>query len=75
VRIKSKKYYWKSDPDKYTIFLSAEASWAPQKNTVKKRTFSLDKTEKKKLGDLPVTRERKASNKWMNNLCFICGQK
>lgn len=43
VRIKSKKYFWKSDPDKYTIFLSAEASWSPQKNTVKKRTFSLDK--------------------------------
>jgi hypothetical protein len=28
---------------KYTIFLNAEASWSPHKNTVKKRTFSLEK--------------------------------
>lgn len=43
VRIKQNKYRWKSDPDRYTIFLHAEASWSPQKGKVRKQTFSLDK--------------------------------
>ncbi|MGA2786316.1 MAG: hypothetical protein ABSF60_02200 [Verrucomicrobiota bacterium] len=43
VRIRQKKYRWKSDPDRTTIFLDAEASWSPRKDQVKKRTFSLEK--------------------------------
>lgn len=43
VRIKEKRYHWKSDPDRFTIFLDAEAAWSPERNRVKKRTFSLEK--------------------------------
>jgi hypothetical protein len=42
VRIRQHKYRWKSDPDKVTVFLDAEAMWSPQKDTVKKKTFSLE---------------------------------
>jgi hypothetical protein len=43
VRIRQHKYRWKTDPDRFSIFLDAEASWSPQKDQVKKRTFSLEK--------------------------------
>jgi hypothetical protein len=43
VRIKETRYRWKSDPKQFTIFLDAEAAWSPERNKVKKRTFSLEK--------------------------------
>jgi hypothetical protein len=43
VRIKENRYRWKSDPDRFTTFLDAEAAWSPERNKVKKRTFSLEK--------------------------------
>jgi hypothetical protein len=59
VRIRQRKYRWKTDPDRVTIFLDAEASWSPQKDKVNKKTFSLEKYGEEKAWRLACAARKK----------------